>query len=718
MAVEGERDDAEPEPGGGNRVVADAVTGLVVQAGTVAGGITVHVREPRLPLPRQLPSAPTAFVGRDRHLDRLTGALGGGPAPAPARVGALAGPGGIGKTWLALEWAHRNLDRFPDGQLFVDLQGFSPAGRPVEPAVAVRGFLEALDVAPARIPAAPDAQATLFRSLVADKKMLIVLDNAADADQVLPLLPGGSSCTVMITSRRHLTRLVARHSARHLPLDVLTAAEARALLADRLGADRVAAEPAAVDELLACCAGFPLALAVVAARAHTTPETPLAVIAAELRDATTRLVALDDDDPAAGLPAVLSWSVRALTDEQAAVYGLLGVAPGPDTGLPAAAALTGLTASRAAGVLRGLEQASLLGRDRAGRYRMHDLIRLHARAHAGEALPEGARRAALHRVVDFYLHTAHAGDRLLTPVSTLSFELPPPAPGSRPHPLPDLAAALEWFEAERACLPAAQRTALDLGRVDLVPSFAWVMNAFQHRRGDVRGYLAAWQEAAAVADRLDDATRSLVLRTAAHALALSGRAGEALTRLSEVLAAAVGAGDRVQLGLTHYVAGLVAEQAGDAELALDNAGRALRVAEEHGDPVWIAFALVLVARCTALTGDHDRARERGRAALAVHRERGDGFGEAGALDALGLVDHLAGRPAAAVESYRRSCDLYRGAGFTYETALVLDRLGQSHLDLGQVEQARETWREALELHRAQGREDEAARLQRRFDDLG
>ncbi|MBB5955091.1 tetratricopeptide (TPR) repeat protein [Saccharothrix tamanrassetensis] len=734
MTVEGgqgETGRSEVGPGGDeagtgrdNRVVADAVTGLVVQAETVAGGITVHVPqpEPALPRPRQLPSVPHAFVGRDHHLARLTGELGGATVVvSAAQVGAPAGPGGIGKTWLALEWAHRNLDRFPDGQLFVDLHGFSPAGRPVEPATAVRGFLEASDVAPARIPAALDAQATLFRSLVADKRMLIMLDNAADADQVLPLLLGGSSCTVMITSRRHLTRLVTRHGARHLPLDVLSDAEARELLTRRLGADRIAAEPAAVAELLACCAGFPPALAVVAGRAHTNPEVPPAEAAAELRDATTRLVALDDDDPAAGLPAVLSWSVRALTDDQATVYGLLGVAPGPDIGLAAAAGLTGMPASRTAAVLRGLEQASLLGRDRAGRYRMHDLIRLHARDHARTAVPEEVRRTALRRLVDSCLHTADAGDRqiragLVAPVSAP--DLPPPSPGSRPQSLPDAEAAMVWFEAEHACLLAAQWTAAELGRHDLVPRFAWALNSFQHRRGDIRGYLAAWQASLAVADRLEAGTRWMVHRTAAHALALSGQAGEALHRLDLVLTATPQVDDVVQRAVTHHVVGLAAELAGDVDVALDHAGRALRIAEDSGEPSWVAHALVPIARCTALAGHADRAREHARRALDLHRRAGDAFGEAGALDALGLVDHVAGRHAAAVASYRESRALFERLGYRYETAVVLDRLGQSQPALGQPAQARVTWREALELYRAQGRDDEAARLQRRFDALG
>lgn len=349
--------------------------------------------------PRQLPAAPAPFVGRRDELDRLDAAVraaaGGG---ATVVVSAIAGAGGIGKTWLALHWAHRHLDRFPDGQLFVDLRGFSPDAEPMNPAVAVRGFLDALGVDPARIPVDQHAQAALFRSMVAGKRMLLVVDNAADTTQVAPLLPGSPTCAVVVTSRNRLPGLITGHGAHLLPLDVLADGEARALLTDRLGAERVRAEPVAVAELIALCGGFPLALGIVAGHARTRPDLPLSALAAELRD--LGLGALDDDDPTASLPAVLSWSHHALTAEQAAVFALLGAAPGPDIALPAAASLAGLPEVRARAVLRALERASLTVPDARGRHRMHDLIRRYATETPG-LLPEAARSAGLRRVVDF-----------------------------------------------------------------------------------------------------------------------------------------------------------------------------------------------------------------------------------------------------------------------------------------------------------------------------
>ncbi|MGH3623143.1 MAG: ATP-binding protein, partial [Sciscionella sp.] len=363
--------------------------------------LTAPPRDPATPVPRQLPAPPRWFTGRARELATLTTALDEmAEQNNTVVISALAGTGGIGKTWLALHWANQHLDRFPDGQLFVNLQGFAPSRTPMTPATAVRSFLDAFGVDPARIPVDLDAQVGLYRSLVAGRRMLIVLDNARDATQVTPLLPGSPTCTVLVTSRDRLQGLVTGHGARPLPVDVLSESEARELLAARLGAQRVAAEPEAVAELLACCGGFPLALSIVAGRAQAHSEFPLAVLAAELREAATRLGALDEDDPAASLPAVLSWSYRALTSEHARVVGLLGIVPGPDIGLPAVASLTALPTSRVRAVLRVLERVSLLHQDTPGRYRMHDLVRLYVAEHAGRDQPEDVQEAALRQLAD------------------------------------------------------------------------------------------------------------------------------------------------------------------------------------------------------------------------------------------------------------------------------------------------------------------------------
>ncbi|HTI27399.1 MAG TPA: helix-turn-helix domain-containing protein [Kutzneria sp.] len=358
-------------------------------------------------LPRQLPAAPAWFTGRHRELDGLVAAM---QPSAAATIAAVSGAGGIGKTWLVLRWAHQFRDRFPDGQLFVDLRGFSPNSEPLDPLTAVRGFLHGLGVDPARMAGRIDEDSALYRSTVAGKRMLIVLDNAAGVDQVVPLLPGTPACTVLVTSRMILTPLLHRYGAHHLSLSVFTEDDAYTLLTLRLGDQRLAAEPEAVAELVALCGRYPLALAIMTARALAFPDIPLAELTAELRE--SRLDALDDDDPTASQPAVMSWSLRALTDEQRIAFGLLGIAPGADIGLPAAASLTGLPPRRTRSVLRKLEEASLLCRKPGDRYAMHDIIRCYAVHTASTTLAEEERESALRRMVDFHGHAAHVADRV------------------------------------------------------------------------------------------------------------------------------------------------------------------------------------------------------------------------------------------------------------------------------------------------------------------
>ncbi|HEX4704675.1 MAG TPA: NB-ARC domain-containing protein, partial [Pseudonocardiaceae bacterium] len=310
-------------------------------------------------VPRQLPLAVRHFKGRTHELAILDALAEKTAGAGTAVITAVSGTAGVGKTTLAVHWAHRVAGRFPDGQLYVNLRGFDPGGRAVGPVEAVRRFLDALEVPPTRIPADPDAQTALYRSLLADKRMLIVLDNARDAAQVRPLLPAAPDCLVLITSRNRLSSLVATEGARPIMLDLFTAEEARDALADRLGADRVAAEPKAVDEIVERCARLPLALAVVTARAAMYPELPLATVARELADAPGRLDVFEDDDPHTNVRAVFSWSYQALTPSAARLFRLLSRHPGPDVTIPAAASLAAVPLPDARALLTELTSANL-----------------------------------------------------------------------------------------------------------------------------------------------------------------------------------------------------------------------------------------------------------------------------------------------------------------------------------------------------------------------
>jgi hypothetical protein len=350
-------------------------------------------------------------------------------------ISVISGTAGVGKTALALRWAHQVADQFPDGQLNMNLRGFDPGGVPVPAQQAVQAFLVALGVPAERIPAGSDARAALYRSQLAGQRVLIVLDNCRDADQVRPLLPGAPGCLVLVTSRSQLTGLAATEDARLLALDVMSEDEASELLASRLGAERTAADPAALAGLISACARLPLALGISAARAAGRPSFPLAVLAAELRDASGRLDALEVSEPPASIRAVFSWSRRYLSRPAAQMFWLQGVHPGPEVTVSAAAALAGVTTRAARRALDELTAASLLAERVPGRYACHDLLRAYA-AELADAQGRAARRAASRRMLDHYLYTAHAADRLLDPARD-PIMLVPRAAGVAPEPLAD-----------------------------------------------------------------------------------------------------------------------------------------------------------------------------------------------------------------------------------------------------------------------------------------
>jgi transcriptional regulator with XRE-family HTH domain len=303
--------------------------------------------------PRQLPPAVRQFTGRAEALKILNGLVHGDAMTGRMVViAAIGGTAGVGKTALAVHWAHQAADCFPDGQLYVNLRGFDPSGTPVSPEAAVRGFLDALAVPAERVPVGLEAQTALYRTLLAGRRMLILLDNARDAAQVRPLLPGSGESLVVVTSRDQLAGLAVAEGACQISLDVLTTGEAGDLLADRLGAGRLAGEPGAAAELIGLCARLPLALAVAAARLAPAAEVPLATLVTELREATERLDVLAAGDAATDVRAVFSWSYQQLSPAAAGMFRLLGLHPGPDISLLAAASLAGLAPAPARAALR------------------------------------------------------------------------------------------------------------------------------------------------------------------------------------------------------------------------------------------------------------------------------------------------------------------------------------------------------------------------------
>ncbi|MBB5954393.1 tetratricopeptide (TPR) repeat protein, partial [Saccharothrix tamanrassetensis] len=538
----------------------------------------------------------------------------------------------------------------------------------------------------------------------------------ATPEQVVPLLPGSPTCTVLVTGRHRLPSLIDRHGAHHLPLDVLTTNEARTLLAARLGRQRVADESEVTDELIRLCGRHPLALAITARNAVTRPCIPLTEIAAELRE--PGLETLDHDtDPAASLPTVLSWSLRRLTDQQRTVFALLGIAPGPDTTAPAVAALTDLPSAGARKALSALEEASMLERRPQGRYAMHDLVRDYA-ATIAQDLPADVRETALARVVDFHLHTTFAADRLLDPHRQL-LRPDPPAPGVHPHPLPDAEAATDWLEAEHATLLATQRAAVALGRHQVVWHLAWALDVFHVRRGCLRDRLASWRAALDASAHLPEpTTRIRAHRNLGDAYTCLGLHKEAVGHLDRALALAARHHDTTEQAYIHQTLALTWEGQGDDRQALNHARHALDLHRALDQPVWEADALSQVGWYAARLGDFDTARDHCRAALALNRHHHDSIGEASTLDSLGFIAHRTGDHRQAVEHYQQALVLFRTLGYTYEVPDTLGKLGHLHAALGHHDQARTAWREALALYREQGRDTDAERVQQQLDDLG
>ncbi|MHA6622325.1 AfsR/SARP family transcriptional regulator [Pseudonocardia sp. DLS-67] len=671
-------------------------------------------RTATVPVPRQLPAPPAVFTGRaaelaalDMALDRQDG------AGRPVAISAVGGSGGIGKTCLALHWSHRNLDRFPDGQLYANLRGYDDA-EPVSPAVVIRGFLDALGVESRAVPGGVEAQEALYRSLVADKRMLIVLDNARDTDQVAPLLPGGRGCRAIVTSRQQLGGLVARHHARSIPLDVLPDPDARTLLAGHLGRSRVADEPGAVADLLRYCAGLPLALSIVAARAGTRPAFPLAGVAEELRDAA--LDALDGGEVRADLRAVFSWSYNALSADGARLFRLLGLHPGPDIALPAVASLAGLGTRDARRVLAELTRASLLTEHRPGRFVLHDLLRAYASEKSRAHEATDVRDDALRRILDHYLHTAHAASRLLTP-TRVPITVGPPAPGVTREDLADLTQAAAWYGAERPVLLAAVRHAAGTGFDAHSWQLAWALGSFLDQH-------AYWSDhGAAYGTGLDAATRlgspeaqALMHRGLARAHTRLGAHEDASSHLERALDLHRELGDRNGAGFVHMGLGrLFAEQGRSAE-ALPHTVQALELYRATGHLAGQVHALAALGWCQAQIGDHHDALASCAEALRVAGEV-DGVPVTGLWLTLGYTHQQLGDRSRATDSYLCALAAARGGRDVTAETEALEGLGDVYQAAGNVSRASASWNEARAIHEANGRPGAVEALDRKLADL-
>jgi DNA-binding SARP family transcriptional activator/Tfp pilus assembly protein PilF len=658
-------------------------------------------RIPALPVravPAQLPLDVRGFTGRAAQLDALHSVVSGtARPPATVVISAVWGTAGVGKTALAVHWAHQVRDRFPDGQLYVNLRGFDPSGTAMHPAEAVRGFLDALDVPAQRVPTHFTAQAALYRSLLSDKRVLILLDNARDAEQVRPLLPGAPSCLVVVTSRNQLTDLVAGEGARPLPLDLLSTADARDLIKRRLGAERVAAEPAAVDEIITYCARLPLALAIVAARAATHPDLPLSALAGQLRDTHAGLDAFNAGDAATNVRAVFSWSYQTLRPATARLFRLLGLHPGTDLATPAAASLAGLPVAEVGPLLTELTRAHLLTEPTPGRYNSHDLLRAYATEQANLHEPAAERRAAVHRFLDHYLHTAHTAARLLEPYGDPIVPLPL-QPGVSPEPLADDGPAMAWFTTEHANLLAMIQLAASQGFDGHAWRLAWTLSDFFDRRGHWYDWAATQQTAVEAAERAGDQRgQAYAHRHLAFAYIQAGRYEEADAHLRHALELFGVLDDLPGQARAYLGIGWLSERQGRPTDALHHAHQALERYRMAGQRSMQAGALNAIGWSHIQLGNHQEALRYCTQALRLHQESGDRAGEANTWDSLGYAYHRYGDQPQAVTCYQRALDLWRDLGDRHYEATTLTRLGDAYHALGVPAAAGTAWRQALAI---------------------
>jgi tetratricopeptide (TPR) repeat protein/transcriptional regulator with XRE-family HTH domain len=680
-----------------------AALGPAGAAGTAPPGPGGEAAQPP---PWQLPAAAADFTGRSAELTTLTGLMDGSlkqgeHPPGTVLITAIGGTAGVGKTALAVHWAYQVADRFPDGQLYVNLRGYDP-GQPTLAADALAAFLRALGVPGRDIPADTAERAARYRSLLAGRRMLVLLDNASSAEQVRPLLPASPGCLTVVTSRDALAGLVARDGARRLDLDLLSPADAGALLTTLIG-DRAAADPAATAALATACARLPLALRVAAELAAAHPDTPLATLVTELADRQRRLDLLEaGGDPYTAVRAVFSWSCQHLDPAAVRTFRLLSLHPGDDFEVWAAAALTGTTLTQTRHLLDTLARANLIHTSAAGRYAQHDLLRAYGRELAAEADGAGQIQAALTRLFDHYLHAAATAMDTLFPAET-GRRPRIPGPATATPVLDGADAARAWLDTHRDTLILVATHAAGHGW----PGHAVLLSATLFRYLDIGGH---FDQAAVLHDRARHAAGSLGDAVAEAAAAnrlgttqwrreryrsAAGYLNQAVARYGDTDDRRGEASALTNLAILETTRGRYPQAAGHLR-------RALRLSQEIGDRFGEGHALGNLGNIEMRQGRYRQAAERQEQALALYREIGDRAGEVTALTRLGTAEIHLGQYEQAAAHQQDALALYRDTGDRYGVAGALSNLATIDRHLGHHERAIERQRQALALYRDLG----------------
>ncbi|MFB6721070.1 BTAD domain-containing putative transcriptional regulator [Kribbella sp. NPDC056345] len=648
--------------------------------------------------PRQLPPEPTGIAGRSEELAQLTDLVHKhGTASAPLVI-AVDGPAGIGKTTFAVHAAHQLREFYEDGQIFVDLRGYS-SGEPVDPATAVRSILLALGVRPAAIPEGLDERSAMLRSGLAGKRLLIVLDNVRGAEQVRPLLPA-SDCLMLVTSRSQLRGLAVHDRAHRITLRPLVPEAAGDVLAGVVGSSRAAGDPDAVARLVELCGRIPLALRIAGERASRFPGDGLSALAAELSDEHRRLDRLADaDDPAADLRAAFSWSYRALAAEDARTFRYLGLHPSGAIGLPAIAVLTQGTPREVRRSADRLVSQHLLEEPQPGRFKLHDLLRLYAAELAAEQESAEGLLATTRRMLDWYLATLGAANNAVRPRGAAAPVVDAAGPEAGPLRFAGAAQALDWFEIERPVLVELVQRAYDEGLDDHAWQFAWALNVFFA----ARLHFDDWRTVSAIGRRAAD--RSGAERAIMFTAIVEGIMHLEASRLDEseacyltALDLAERSGDLTRQSSVLSNLGLVASRRGQHERALELQEKALAAQDElpEHESAILHTALNLSAAHGAMGNFHEAVRY-GELALAHFRRHRNSTMEPLALANIAEGHLELGDPEQARARCLEALELFNALDAKLGRANTLTVLGRAHQAAGEPALAGEAWRQARDL---------------------
>lgn len=661
-------------------------------------------RRPRVrargPVPRQLPTVAHPFVGRAHELaalDELLRAMDVEPRRVSV-ITAIMGTAGIGKTTLALHWAHIAASRFPDGQLYANLRGYDPSGGPAGAAEIIPGFLRAMRVDQNRIPVSVDEQAGMYRSLLAGKRMLLVLDNALDAAQVRPLLPGSSGCLVLVTSRGQLSGLVAFDGALRLSLDVLSQEEASDLFTARLGPDRAGSEPRAIEEMSRLCGHLPLALSIAAARAAAFPEIPLSALASELRDTRNPLDGLNSGEPGVGVRDVFSWSYQRLDSQVSRMFRLLSSHPSSVISVPAASSLADYPVTESHAALRDLVRTGLITENTPGRYKFHDLVRAYSSERSEFTETATEHNEATRRMLDHYLYRACAADETRYH-SRWPITFAKPAAGTILEEFISKEQAYAWLDLERLVLLKLVELAADSGFEEHSWQLAWTIRNFLNDSGYHQMLLTILRTALHAACRIGDQTGQAYMH-----LGL-GRACTELRDFQEAkknLEQAMGLYREIgQYSGEAYVAlaiSMALQEEGRYDEAIAHVQQAIGLCEVFsGDPGIEFIRLRSVNNIVwlhACAGSFNQARSRAEEALKVFRRVSRPDLAANVFDSLGFIHNRLGEHAEAIACFRQALDLI-DPGNGYAAADSLEHLADACRGIGDHANARAALHDAL-----------------------